>query len=318
MYPISYQYIQFTLLHGIRLGSVRVFSSQPFSPAAAGGSLPQQPPPALLPPGGSAFPPGGGLPAFFYLHPASRTPTPSAFNLQAAADARRAFPCAGRPRRAAPARAHVTLRGATTASGPGAGARSPARGDHGAGWLDGGHGARGQRPHGLGAGPRLLHGHGPIRRLPDGAWPAPPRDGRLPPHRRCSPALLAGSATGGPSPGRGAGASSRLVDPWIRRRRGLPQRARFSPWRAGAAPLFSPLPFPSCRPGPPLSASPSPSLAARMLPHWPWARPSPSPASQAAATGSACPCVCVARSASMQARAGVLSLVSITSTNSTK
>jgi hypothetical protein len=57
VYPISYQYIHFTFLHGIRLGFL---SSLPT--AAADGSLPQQPPPAPLPPGGSAFPPGGGLP----------------------------------------------------------------------------------------------------------------------------------------------------------------------------------------------------------------------------------------------------------------
>jgi hypothetical protein len=77
------------------------------------------------------------------------------------------------------------------------------------------------------------------------------------------------------------------------------------------------LPFPSCQPGPPLSASPAPSLAARMPPHWSWAPPSLSPASQTTATGSARPCVCVARFASLRARAGVLSLVSITSTSST-
>jgi hypothetical protein len=65
-----------------------------------------------------------------------------------------------------------------------------------------------------------------------------------------------------------------------------------APWPAtlpGAAPPSRrhSLPPPSvrCAPLSLMTASPSPSLAARMPPHWPWARPSPFPASQAAVVG---------------------------------
>jgi hypothetical protein len=99
--------------------------------------------------------------------------------------------------------------------------------------------------------PRSTRPHAPRPRRPCPALGAARRAQRTAPkdaassdapdvkHRRCSTALLAGSGTGGPSPGRGAGASSRRVDPWIRRRRGLPQRVRSSSWRVGAAPLLA-------------------------------------------------------------------------------
>jgi hypothetical protein len=370
MYLISYQYTEFTLLHDIRLGlGFPLLTLQP----------PGLPPPSRrlpsLPPGGPTFPPGGGL-----LPPSRRCclagqaatppPRPPSISRRRRMQGRRrpaprgvaqrrkhVFTCAGRPRRAAPAR--VTLHGAATARAGSTAAMAHAG-------------------NGLGAGPGFYTGM-----APSGAWPAPPRDGRLPPHRRCSPALLAGSGTGGPSPrrvepsrgsddgaafpiGRGLphGAPEQplcsrpspppvgeLLPPWTPAtsptrppppHQGDPEppppgsapstvgrRSRpHPPWLiapccaapAGGPPWRgAPKPPPSVR-CPPLSlmpARPSPSLAARMPPHWPWARPSPSPASQATATGSARPCVCFARFASLAARAGVLSLVSITSTSST-
>jgi hypothetical protein len=137
----------------------------------------------------------------------------------------------------------------------------------------------------------------------------PPR-----PRHRPSPASLVGALLSrSPTPPafvRGSlecrrSASSRWTSP----PRGRPfpaarRRGRPSP-HAGQA-----LPFRPFRPTPPLPWLHACRLTGRGRP--------PSPASQAAATGSPRPCVCVARSASMRARADVLSLVSITSTSSTK
>jgi hypothetical protein len=321
------QYNQhFIFLHGIRLGFLSSLPLQPpaalHHPAAASHRCPREAQPSL--PGAASF-----LPAFFHLHPASRTPTPtpSAFNLQAAA----------------------------TASGPGAGARSPARGDPAPSSPPArprrrtarGHGARCGRgdpatSHGAGVLPRSAdpQRHGCPTRAQGGlellSSPVLPRHGHgglvLRPSPTATPTRpWMDSLRSLTSQGRTrrryvdlhAAAANRRRSPLpllfslslpslapARSRQG-PRPTRPGLGRARTPPLScSPAswpPLPSCRPGPPLSASPSPSLAARTPPHWPWARPSPSPASQAAATGSARPCVCVARFASLPARAPAFS-----------
>jgi hypothetical protein len=214
----------------------------------------------------------------------------------------------------------------------------------------GGHGPRRGGPL-LGAAPRppSLAFSAPLRRLPWSLW--------RPAHCRRFPACDGGRSTGRagtvaaataaaaasargwapialpasrrlqvpsrwpPPSAVGSSLSRHHAPPWFRRPLPFPTTPS-RPWAPARPPLPptgpSPSSFLAFWPAPPLiSASPSPYLAARMPPHWPWARPSPSPASQAAATGSARPCVCVARFASLRARAGVLSLVSITSTSST-
>jgi hypothetical protein len=359
---------QFTILHGIRLGFLSSLPLQPpaalHHPAAASHRCPREAQPSL--PGAASF-----LPAFFHLHPASRTPTPFAFNLQAAA----------------------------TASGPGAGARSPARGDPAPSSPPARPRRRTTRGHGARCGrgdPATSHGAGVLPRSADPQRHDCPTRAQGGLELLSSPVLAVphgGAGAAGPGglglasdPAWRSNSSTELLlcsscgllpqirprhghgglvlrpsptvtptRPWMdslrsltsqgrtrrryvdlhaaaanRRRSPLPllfslslsslapARSRQGPrptrpglGRARTPPLScSPAswpPLPSCRPGPPLSASPSPSLAARTPSHWPWARPSPSPASQAAATGSARPCVCVARFASLPARAPAFS-----------
>jgi hypothetical protein len=125
---------------------------------------------------------------------------------------------------------------------------------------------------------------------------------RAPPSTSAFPLLF-------PALGQGAPRFGDLPTPWTQ---GPPsssiQRPLISPSRWTSPPHRRPLP--SCRPAPPLPWLHACRLTGRGRP--------PFPGLPSRATGSARPCVCVARSTSMQARAGVLSLVSITSTSSTK
>jgi hypothetical protein len=119
----------------------------------------------------------------------------------------RAFPCAGRPRRAAPARDY------------------PAQGGHGAGWLDGGHGARGQRPHGLSSALSSLTPLLSLPAFPCSAGPAPSPSPFI--------AAIVGSVAAVAFPAGSTLLRSSRLDPpslwpdrrlhgWIRRCRGLP------------------------------------------------------------------------------------------------
>jgi hypothetical protein len=227
MYSISYQYSEFTLLHGIR-GSGLGFPST----AAAGGSPPPSRRLPSLPPGGPTFPPGGGLLPPNLLLPPSSQPHPHPVRLQSPGGGHgerprrgRAFPCAGRPCTVFPTRptpaahgtgpwrtvrawrpSHVARRGCAPPLGGSSAARLP---DAGAG-----------RPRASllasPGGPARRRGRGRPRPPAPAAWAWPPtlRGARTPP-----PSSSVAAAASSPRSGPGMAMAASCFGPPQRRRR---------------------------------------------------------------------------------------------------